>query len=76
MRTKFLFTAVLGVAAITAAVPAEARINQRQGNQQQRIARGVDSGALNARPDTGVDNNDDSYSGIALCHFNDFGGGE
>ena len=38
----------LGVAAIAAA-PAEARINQRQAHQQQRIARGVATGQLTAR---------------------------
>jgi hypothetical protein len=48
MRTAFLFAAALGPAAIAAA-PAEARINQRQAHQQQRIARGVASGQLNAR---------------------------
>ena len=48
MRTTYLFAAAIGVAAI-AAMPAEARINQRQAHQQQRIARGVASGQLNAR---------------------------
>ena len=48
MRTRLLFAAALGVAAMAAA-PAEARINQRQAHQQHRIARGVASGQLNAR---------------------------
>jgi hypothetical protein len=48
MRTAFLFAAMLGTAAIAAA-PAEARINQRQAHQQQRIAHGVARGQLNAR---------------------------
>ena len=48
MRTNFLLAAAIGVAAL-AAMPAEARINQRQAHQQQRIARGVASGQLNAR---------------------------
>ena len=48
MRTTFLFAAAIGVAAM-AAVPTEARINQRQAHQQQRIAHGVASGQLNAR---------------------------
>jgi hypothetical protein len=48
MRTAFLFAALLGVVSIAAA-PAEARINQRQAHQQQRIAHGVASGQLNAR---------------------------
>ena len=49
MRTKVLFAAVLGLTSVAAAVPAEARINQRQALQQQRILRGVGNGALNAR---------------------------
>ena len=48
MRINFLFTAAIGIAAM-AAMPAEARINQRQAHQQQRIAHGVASGQLNAR---------------------------
>jgi hypothetical protein len=48
MRTKILFAAALGVAAVAAA-PAEARINQRQAHQQQRIAHGVAGGQLTAR---------------------------
>jgi hypothetical protein len=48
MRTTFLFAALAGVAAV-AATPAEARINQREAHQQQRIARGVATGQLTAR---------------------------
>jgi hypothetical protein len=48
MRNTFLFAAALGITAL-AAVPAEARINQRQARQQQRIAHGVGSGQLTAR---------------------------
>ena len=48
MRATYLLAAAIGIAAI-AAMPAEARINQRQAHQQQRIARGVASGQLNAR---------------------------
>jgi hypothetical protein len=48
MRITYLFAATIGLAAI-AAVPAEARINQRQAHQQQRIAHGVAAGQLNAR---------------------------
>jgi hypothetical protein len=48
MRTSFIFAAAFGLAAVAAA-PAEARINQRQAHQQQRIAHGVASGQLNAR---------------------------
>jgi membrane protein implicated in regulation of membrane protease activity len=48
MRTRIVFAALLGVAAV-AATPAEARINQRQAHQQQRIARGVADGQLTAR---------------------------
>ena len=48
MRTRFIFAAAIGVAAI-AAVPAEARINQRQAHQQERIWRGVANGQLTAR---------------------------
>ncbi|MBV9883017.1 MAG: hypothetical protein JO276_08420 [Sphingomonadaceae bacterium] len=48
MRTAFIFAAALGPVAVAAA-PAEARINQRQAHQQQRISRGVASGQLTAR---------------------------
>ena len=50
MRIKFIFAAAMfGFAATALAAPAEARINQRQGHQQQRIHHGVQSGQLNAR---------------------------
>jgi hypothetical protein len=49
MRITFVFTALtLGLATL-AAIPAEARINQRQAHQQQRIYRGVASGQLTPR---------------------------
>lgn len=48
MRTIFLFTTFIGAAAL-AAMPADARINQRQARQQHRIAPGVASGQLTAR---------------------------
>jgi hypothetical protein len=49
MRTKFLFAALIGTAAFAAAMPAEARINQRQSHQQHRIGRGVANGELTGR---------------------------
>jgi len=49
MRTRFIFAALLGFAALAAAGPADARINQRQGHEQQRIYRGIRSGELNGR---------------------------
>ena len=48
MRNLVLFTAFIGAAAL-AAMPADARINQRQARQQHRIAHGVASGELTAR---------------------------
>ena len=45
---KIIAVTACGVAAI-AAVPAEARINQRQTHQQQRIYNGVSNGSLTAR---------------------------
>jgi hypothetical protein len=48
MRTIIVFAALAGAAAI-AATPAEARINQREAHQQQRIARGAATGQLTAR---------------------------
>jgi hypothetical protein len=49
MRIKFVFAAALLGAVSLAALPAEARINQRQDHQQQRIVQGLRSGDLNAR---------------------------
>ena len=50
MRIHNLFAgALIGLATVAAAAPAEARINQRQGHQQQRIANGIASGQLTAR---------------------------
>ena len=49
MRNLKIMSAMLcGIVAI-AAVPAEARIDKRQGNQQQRIGKGVANGSLTAR---------------------------
>ncbi len=45
MRTPIILSAALAVATL-AALPAEARINQRQSHQQGRIHEGVQSGAL------------------------------
>ena len=50
MRIRTLFAAaLLGAATVAAAAPAEARINQRQGHQQYRIANGIASGQLTPR---------------------------
>ena len=48
MRNLVLFTTFIGAAAL-AAMPADARINQRQARQQHRIAHGVAAGELTAR---------------------------
>ena len=55
MRTKLFCAALIGLTALTVAAPAEARINQRQYRQQQRIANGVNSGQLNARETNRLD---------------------
>jgi hypothetical protein len=49
MRTKLFAAALIGLATLTAALPADARINERQHRQQQRIWNGVKSGQLNGR---------------------------
>lgn len=49
MRTRFLLAASIGLVSLAAAMPAEARINQRQGHQQHRIYNGVRSGELTPR---------------------------
>jgi hypothetical protein len=50
MRIRSVFTAILlGAAAMAAAAPAEARINQRQGHQQHRIYDGIAGGQLTQR---------------------------
>ena len=49
MRIRASTAAILGLGALAAAMPAEARIDQRQDRQQHRIHRGIGSGALNAR---------------------------
>lgn len=46
------------IAAITTlgiAIPAEARINQRQDRQQHRIAKGINNGSLTAREAAGLE---------------------
>jgi hypothetical protein len=49
MRTRFTLAAIAcSVGVLTAAIPAEARINQRQNHQQQRIADGIARGSLTA----------------------------
>jgi hypothetical protein len=48
MRIKPILVAVGSLAAFATAVPAEARINQRQNHQQQRIGAGVTNGSLTA----------------------------
>lgn len=51
MRTTKFILAALAVSLTTVAVaaPAEARVNQRQAKQQQRIDKGISNGSLNAR---------------------------
>lgn len=49
MRIRMLTAAILGFGALAAAMPAEARINQRQDRQQHRIYRGIGSGQLTPR---------------------------
>lgn len=50
MRIHILFAGLLvGTATLAAALPAEARINQRQRHAQSRIYHGVASGQLSAR---------------------------
>jgi len=47
MRIRIALTAALiGIATAAAAIPAEARINQRQGHQQHRIYNGIAHGQL------------------------------
>ncbi len=49
MRTpKIIAAAAFGIVALSA-IPAEARINQRQHHQQHRIYNGVANGSLSAR---------------------------
>lgn len=50
MRTKFILAAIAAsLTTVAVAAPAEARINQRQAKQQQRIDTGIANGSLNAR---------------------------
>lgn len=48
MRNTLIIAAACGFAAFAAATPAEARVNQRQAQQQQRIANGISTGRLTA----------------------------
>jgi hypothetical protein len=48
MRKYFTLSAC-ALAVLATAMPAEARINQRQNHQQQRIANGISKGSLTAR---------------------------
>lgn len=50
MRKQIGIAAAVGMlAALATAVPAEARINQRQNHQQVRIANGISKGSITAR---------------------------
>ena len=50
MRTKFILAAIAAsLTTVAVAAPAEARINQRQAKQQQRIDTGIANGSLTAR---------------------------
>ncbi|GGE96893.1 hypothetical protein [Sphingomonas prati] len=46
---KLLILAALGFTTVAAAAPADAQVNRRQDNQQQRIDRGVRSGQITGR---------------------------
>lgn len=54
---KLLMGAALGIAGVAAAAPAEAQVNWRQHNQQQRIYRGIQSGELTRREFYGLERN-------------------
>ncbi len=47
-KLQLLAIATCGVAAVATALPANARINQRQQHQQHRIAKGIQNGSLTA----------------------------
>ena len=74
MRTKLFCAALIGLTALTAAAPAEARINQRQNRQQQRIANGVNSGQLNARETNRLDRREDHIANYEARSRADGGG--
>ena len=57
MRRQLIIAAVCGFTALAAAVPAEARINQRQNHQQQRIAKGISNGSLTPRETARLEHN-------------------
>ncbi len=46
---KLLILAALGFTTVAAAAPADAQVNRRQDNQQQRIDRGVRTGQITGR---------------------------
>jgi hypothetical protein len=53
--TKYFITLTLTLmCTISAAMPAEARINQRQDRQQQRIVNGIQDDSLTARETAGL----------------------
>ena len=49
MGNKLIIAAILGVTSFSLAVPAEARINERQKAQKHRIIHGVKNGSLTWR---------------------------
>jgi hypothetical protein len=49
MNSKSIALTLTAIATIAVAIPAEARINQRQDRQQSRIANGINNGNLTAR---------------------------
>lgn len=49
MSKNYFALALAAVATIAVAIPAEARINQRQDRQQARIAKGINNGKLTAK---------------------------
>ncbi len=42
------------LAALATAIPAQARVNQRQNHQQVRIAKGINNGSITAREAAGL----------------------
>lgn len=49
MCRNILFASIAGLTTLAGAMPADARIDQRQNRQQSRIYNGANSGTLNAR---------------------------
>lgn len=54
MTTKTLIMTLAAIGTLAAAIPAEARINQRQDRQQHRIVGGINNGSLTARETAGL----------------------